>query len=80
MVRIPPTTFDYLVTLVRYAPKPVSYESLVKESQGYPVSRLEAREIAVWHIHELRRALEADPREPSLIITIRNLGYRLVTG
>ncbi len=79
-VHIAPSTFDYLVTLGRKTPDPVSYETLVKESQGYKVSRSEAREIAVWHVHELRKVLETNPQEPRLIITVRNIGYRLVPG
>ncbi|HLF26300.1 MAG TPA: response regulator transcription factor [Anaerolineae bacterium] len=78
-IPLPPSTFDYLTTLMRHAPDPVKYETLVLESQGYAVSRTEAREIAGWQIHELRQALEPDPQQPSLIITVRNVGYRLVT-
>lgn len=76
---IPPSTFDYLVTLVRHSPHPVTYEKLVYESQGYQhLSRAEAREISRWQMHEIRRLLEPDPRHPQLIITVRDLGYRLV--
>jgi DNA-binding response OmpR family regulator len=45
-VSIPPSTFDYLVTLVRHSPNPVQYETLVAEAQGYTVTRAEAREMA----------------------------------
>ncbi len=76
---LPPSTFDYLVTLVRHSPHPVTYEKLVHESQGYQhLSRAEAREISRWQMHEIRRLLEADPRHPQLIITVRDVGYRLV--
>jgi len=76
---LPPSTFDYLVTLARHSPHPVTYEKLVSESQGYQhVSRAEAREIARWQMHEIRKSLETDPRHPQLIITVRDLGYRLV--
>ncbi|HSB65274.1 MAG TPA: response regulator transcription factor [Anaerolineales bacterium] len=76
---LPPSTFDYLVTLVRHSPHPVTYEKLVQESQGYQhLSRAEAREISRWQMHEIRRLLEPDPRHPQLIITVRDLGYRLV--
>jgi DNA-binding response OmpR family regulator len=77
-VSLPPATFDYFVTLVRHSPDTVPYETLVNESQGYRVDRIEAREMARWQIHELRKALESDPREPRHIITVRNGGYRLV--
>lgn len=76
---LPPSTFEYLVTLVRHSPQPVTYEKLVSESQGYQnVSRAEAREIARWQMHEIRKVLEMDPRRPQMIITVRDFGYRLV--
>jgi DNA-binding response OmpR family regulator len=78
-ITLPPSRFDYLVTLVRHSPNPVTYETLVMESQGYQVTLIEAREIARWQVHELRKAIEAQPDNPKLIITIRNVGYRLVT-
>jgi DNA-binding response OmpR family regulator len=76
---LPPSSFEYLVTLVRHSPNPVTYEKLVSESQGYQhISRAEAREIARWQMHEIRKLLEPDPRQPKLIITVRDVGYRLV--
>ncbi len=78
-ISLPPSTFDYLVTLVRHSPNTVTYEKLVSESQGYQhLSRAEAREIARWQMHEIRKALEADQRHPRLVITVRGMGYRLV--
>ncbi len=77
-VPLPPTTFDYLVTLARHSPEVVTFENLVEESQGFVTSRSEAREIVRWQVHELRAALEGDPSCPQLIITVRNVGYRLV--
>jgi DNA-binding response OmpR family regulator len=78
-ISLPPTTFEYLVTLARHSPDTVTYEKLVMQSQGYQhLSRAEAREIARWQIHELRKMLETDVRHPRLIITVRNIGYRLV--
>ena len=78
-ISLPPSTFDYLATLVRHSPQPVSYDTLVLESQGYQgMSRIEAKEITRWQIHEIRKALEADLRHPCIIITVRDVGYRLV--
>jgi DNA-binding response OmpR family regulator len=73
-----PTTFEYLVSLVLHSPDPVECETLVKEAQGYNLTRIEAREMAVWHIHELRKTLEPDPQNPQFILTIRNIGYRIL--
>lgn len=78
-VLLPPSTFDYLVTLMRHSPEPVSYETLVQESQGYALSRAEAREMSRGRMHELRKALETNMRHPEHIITVRDVGYRLVT-
>lgn len=79
VITLPPSTFDYLVTLMRHSPNPVPYETLVKESQGYQeISRIEAKEMTRWQIHELRKALEEDQQRPHLIITVRDVGYRLV--
>jgi DNA-binding response OmpR family regulator len=69
--------FDYLSTLLRHAPKVVEYKALVKESQGYDVAVAEARDLARWRIHELRKIIEADPERPQYILTVRGTGYRL---
>ena len=70
--------FDYLSTLLRHAPKAVAYKTLVKESQGYDVAIAEARDLARWRIHELRKMIEVDPERPQYILTVRGTGYRLV--
>jgi DNA-binding response OmpR family regulator len=78
-ILLAPSTFDYLVTLMRHSPQPVTYDILVLESQGYQgLSRIEAKEITRWQIHELRKSLEEDIRHPRLVITVRDVGYRLV--
>lgn len=77
-IQLSPTAFDYLVTLVRHSPNPVSYEILVMESQGYKATLSEARDLARWRVHELRKALNPDTNGPDYIITVRGVGYRLV--
>jgi len=69
--------FDYLSTLIRYAPKAVPHKTLVKEAQGYDMTTAEARDLTRWRIHELRKLIEADPRHPRHILTVRGRGYRL---
>jgi DNA-binding response OmpR family regulator len=70
--------FDYLVTLLRHAPKTVPNKTLVKESQGYDVVTAEARDLARWRIHELRKVIEPNPQDPQYILTVRGVGYRMV--
>lgn len=69
--------FDYLVTLLQHAPKAVPYRTLVKESQGFDVTTIEARDLVRWRIHELRKTIEANPQKPQYILTVRGIGYRL---
>lgn len=77
-IPLSPSNFDYLATMLRHSPNAVSYEVLVRESQGYDLTRNEAREMARWRIHELRKDIEADPKNPKQLITVRGSGYRLV--
>jgi len=69
--------FDYLSTLLRHAPRVVEYKTLVKESQGYDMAIAEARDLARWRIHELRKIIETDLERPQYILTMRGTGYRL---
>jgi DNA-binding response OmpR family regulator len=78
-IQLPPSTFNFTVSLLRHSPEPVTYETLVREVQGYDLSRAEARELARGQAHELRKALETDLRHPRYVITVRDVGYRLVT-
>jgi DNA-binding response OmpR family regulator len=78
-IQLPPSTFNFLVSLLRHSPDPVPYETLVREAQGYDTSRAEARELARGHVHELRKAVEPDMKHPRHVITVRDVGYRLVT-
>lgn len=75
---LPPATFDYLVALARHAPRPLGYQALVSEAQGYKSDLREAQELTRWHVHKLREALEPDPKQPQHILTVRGVGYRLV--
>ncbi|MBL8049730.1 MAG: response regulator transcription factor [Anaerolineales bacterium] len=77
-VNLPPTSFDYLVVLARHAPNVVDFQTLVAEAQGAQAEMREAQELTKWHIHQLRQAIENNPRNPSRVITVRGTGYRLV--
>ena len=77
-ISIPPTTFDYLVVLIRHAPNVVDYQTLVAEAQGYQADYREAQELVKWHVHHIRQAIEPDPRNPVYLINQRGIGYRIV--
>lgn len=76
---LPQAALDYLVVLARHAPAVVDYQTLIAEAQGYQTGRREAQELAKWHIHVLRDALEPNPKQPRYILNVRGTGYRLVT-
>jgi len=78
-INLPPTSFDYLLVLARHAPDVVDFQTLVAEAQGAQAEMREAQELTKWHIHQIRQAIENDPRNPNRLITVRGTGYRLVT-
>ncbi|MBI3161015.1 MAG: response regulator transcription factor [Chloroflexi bacterium] len=78
VIALPPTSFDYLLVLARHAPDIVQYQTLVAEAQGYQAAPREAQELAKWHIHQLRQAIEQDTHNPAMLINARGMGYRLV--
>lgn len=75
---LPPTSFDYLLVLARHSPNVVDYQTLVAEAQGYRAEAREAQELTKWHVHHIRQAIEPDVRNPTLLINVRGIGYRLV--
>jgi two-component system alkaline phosphatase synthesis response regulator PhoP len=79
VVDLPVTAFKYLLALARHAPNVMDYRTLVAEAQGYQADAREAQELAKWHIHHIRQAIEAGKKQPAFIINVRGVGYRLVT-
>lgn len=69
------TEFDLLLCIVEATPEPLSPRQLVNCALGYDCDELEARDIAKWHIHHLRRKIEPDPNHLRYIKTIRHKGY-----
>ena len=72
------TSFDFLLVLARHAPDVIDYRTLVAEAQGYQADVREAQELTKWHIHNIRQAIEPDPRNPVYLFNVRGIGYRLV--
>ena len=71
---------EVLSYLARNADRPVSRQELLSKVWGYARNLdIETRTVDI-HIAKLRRKIEADPKEPEKLITIRGAGYRLVVG
>lgn len=65
--------FALLLALIEHAPRILSRDQLLEFSRGAAANPFD-RSIDT-HISRLRSKLEPDPRRPSLIKTVRNIGY-----
>jgi DNA-binding response OmpR family regulator len=74
-VPVKPKVFELLAFLIRHAGQVVTRDQLLELVWGYDYAG-ETRTVDV-HVHWLRAAVEADPARPTLIQTIRGVGYVL---
>jgi two-component system, OmpR family, KDP operon response regulator KdpE len=74
-VRLTPTEYRLLVTLVRHAGKVLTHQQLLKEVWG-PGRAGQTQYLHVYMGH-LRSKLEADPARPRRLVTEPGVGYRL---
>ena len=76
-VEIPmkPKVFDLLAFLLRHPGQVVSRDQLLEQVWGYDYPG-ETRTVDV-HVHWLRSAVEPEPSNPTLIHTVRGVGYVL---
>lgn len=69
---------EVLCFLAENSDRPVSRDELLARVWGYARGlEIETRTVDI-HIAKLRRKIEADPKEPQILITVRGAGYRLV--
>lgn len=69
---------DVLQYLYAHADRPVPREELLHKVWGYARDAgIETRTVDI-HIAKIRRKLEPEAREPSILITVRGGGYRLL--
>ena len=76
-LNLTPVEFEILAFLAERAPAVISPRELMRRALDYEVNDAEASEMARWHIHHLRRKLEADGAKSRLIQTVRGLGYQI---
>ena len=77
-VRLTPTEYDVLRTLVTHAGKVVTHQHLLREVWG-PADVDETHYVRVY-VGQLRQKIEADPAQPRYILTEPGVGYRLRAG
>jgi two-component system response regulator RegX3 len=60
--------------------RPVSRDELLTKVWGYARNlEIETRTVDI-HIAKIRRKIEADPKQPANLVTVRGAGYRLMTA
>ena len=73
-VELTPTEFELLAALMRNAGRPLSRSQLLDATQGDAYAGYERTIDA--HIKNLRRKIEADPSNPTYILTVFGFGYK----
>jgi two-component system response regulator RegX3 len=69
---------EVLSYLAQHSERPVPREELLSKVWGYARDLgIETRTVDI-HIAKLRRKIEADPKAPEHLVTVRGAGYRLV--
>jgi DNA-binding response OmpR family regulator len=69
---------EVLLYLQENCDRPVSREELLEQVWGYhKAMMIETRTVDI-HIAKLRRKIEADPKNPRFLVTLRGEGYRLL--
>ena len=73
-VNLTPNEFKLFATLFKYPNKTFTRQELIEFSLG---DDFEGFDRAVdSHIKNIRQKIEADPRNPSYIITVHGIGYK----
>ncbi len=70
---------EVLAYLAANSSRPVSRDELLTKVWGYARNlEIETRTVDI-HIAKIRRKIEADPKDPTSLVTVRGAGYRLLT-
>jgi two-component system, OmpR family, KDP operon response regulator KdpE len=74
-VRLTPTEYKLLTTLIRHAGKVVTHQQLLREVWG-PAHTDQGHYVRIYMAH-LRHKLETEPARPRYLLTEPGVGYRL---
>lgn len=73
LIDLTPQEFSLLYVLAQAAGMPLSRSELLR--RGWP-DAIDNHRTVDTHVLSLRKKIEVDPRQPNLIQTVRNVGYR----
>jgi DNA-binding response OmpR family regulator len=77
VLNLTPTEFRLLVYMARHAGQALTRTQLLETVWGYD-TEIESERTVNVHIRRLREKIELDPSQPTLILTVPGIGYRLV--
>jgi DNA-binding response OmpR family regulator len=77
VIPLTPIEFRLLMYLARHRGQVLSRAQIVEAVWGYAPD-IESEKTVNVHIRRLREKIELKPEEPSLILTVPGIGYRLV--
>ncbi len=70
-----PTEFAILAHMIGEAPRVIPHQEFVSQVQGYDGEAWGANETVRYHIHNIRNKIEKVGGQPTLIRTVRGVGY-----
>ncbi len=77
-VELTPREFAVLSVLARKHPKPVTYAAIATDVWGEDNEKI--RERIKWIVYLLRQKIEADPKDPKMIVNKVRYGYQLAAN
>src|SRR5215212_6072864 len=77
IINLTPTEFRLLTYLARHRGQALTRSQIVEAVWGYAPD-LESEKTVNVHIRRLREKIELNPEQPSLILTVPGIGYRMV--
>ena len=75
-IELTPTEFKLLTFLAQHAGQVFSRGQLLQNVWGYSADLFDEKTVNV-HVRRLRAKIELDPAEPTIVLTVPGLGYRL---
>ena len=76
-LNLTPTEFRLLVYLARHPGQALSRAQIIEDVWGYAGEISDDRTVNVY-VRRLREKIELNPAQPSLLVTVPGIGYRLV--
>jgi DNA-binding response OmpR family regulator len=77
-VNLTPTEFRLLVFLAQHPGQVFSRAQLIENVWGSDAEFYDDKTVSV-HVRRLREKIEREPSDPSVILTVPGIGYRLAT-